>query len=307
MNSIVALPIVAAVPTMAPAMSEALDADLIAAVTGVLATVDAINEIHREHAAAEERGEVKGNADDRADYQALADQRDVYLERVIELRAVSAAGVRAKASVLKCREIMEWHEMHRDIADSLADDLLGTVTNVLPAPLQPTVSQHPDAELIALATEYEPLVDQFYTARAVWSPLLFQANEEVREKFGGYHSDDPAKEKRRKAALKRAYKRLGVRKADDAMAAVREQMREIEEAIEALPCASLEGLRAKALVAFREVAPLCAGDSTFSFDDAYPFEQLFTAVAGACGLTEKVTATGYELPSASEEAEELEA
>jgi hypothetical protein len=41
---------------------------------------------------------------------------------------------------------------------------------------------------------------------------------------------------------------------------------------------------------------LCAGDTEFSFDDAYPFQQLFTAVAEVCGLKDKMVATGYELP-----------
>jgi hypothetical protein len=45
-------------------------------------------------------------------------------------------------------------------------------------------------------------------------------------------------------------------------------MKQLANAINALPVNSIEGLRAKALVAFREVAPLCAGDTEFSFDDA---------------------------------------
>jgi hypothetical protein len=73
-------------------------------------------------------------------------------------------------------------------------------------------------------------------------------------------------------------------------------MRPIQFAMDTLPVSSIEGLRAKALVAFWEVAPLCAGDTEFSFDDAYPFQQLFTAVAELCGLKDKMVATGYELP-----------
>jgi hypothetical protein len=40
------------------------------------------------------------------------------------------------------------------------------------------------------------------------------------------------------------------------------------------------------------------GKSVFSeaTKDAYPFQQLFTAVAELCGLKDKVLATGYELP-----------
>jgi hypothetical protein len=73
-------------------------------------------------------------------------------------------------------------------------------------------------------------------------------------------------------------------------------MEPLMKAINASPVNSIEGLRAKALVAFYEVAPLCAGDTEFSFDDAYPFQQLFTAVAELCGLKGKIAATGYTLP-----------
>ena len=68
------------------------------------------------------------------------------------------------------------------------------------------------------------------------------------------------------------------------------------KAINAAPVNSIEGLRAKALVAFYEIAPLGAGDTQFSFEDAYPFQQLFTAVAELCGLNDKIEATGCELP-----------
>jgi hypothetical protein len=46
-------------------------------------------------------------------------------------------------------------------------------------------------------------------------------------------------------------------------------MKQLANAISAAPVTSIEGLRVKALVAFWEVAPLCAGDTEFSFDDAY--------------------------------------
>jgi hypothetical protein len=73
-------------------------------------------------------------------------------------------------------------------------------------------------------------------------------------------------------------------------------MKLLANAINAAPVNSIEGLRAKALVAFWEIAPLGADDTEFSFEDAYPFQQLFTAVAELCGLKAKMAATGYELP-----------
>jgi hypothetical protein len=73
-------------------------------------------------------------------------------------------------------------------------------------------------------------------------------------------------------------------------------MTPLVNAINAASVSSIEGFRAKALVAFWEVAPGGAGDSDFSFDDAWPFQQLFTAVAELCGLKDKMAATGYVLP-----------
>jgi hypothetical protein len=73
-------------------------------------------------------------------------------------------------------------------------------------------------------------------------------------------------------------------------------MEPLAEAINASPVNSIEGLRAKALVALWEVAPLGAAETEFSFDDAYPFQQLFTAVAELCGLKDKMLATGHKLP-----------
>src|SRR3981081_3618072 len=82
----------------------------------------------------------------------------------------------------------------------------------------------------------------------------------------------------------------------DALSAIHEEMKQLANAINAASVTSIDGLRAKALVAFWAVAPLCAGDTEFSFEDAYPFQQLFTAVAELCGLKDKMVATGYELP-----------
>jgi hypothetical protein len=80
------------------------------------------------------------------------------------------------------------------------------------------------------------------------------------------------------------------------LSAIHDEMKQLANAINAASVNSIEGLRAKALVAFWEVAPLGAGDTEFSFGDAYPFQQLFTAVAECCGLKDKIVVTGYQLP-----------
>jgi hypothetical protein len=98
------------------------------------------------------------------------------------------------------------------------------------------------------------------------------------------------------AATVEIYARLGLDEASATLHAVYEEMEPLMEAINATPVNSIEGLRAKALVAFYEVAPLCAGETEFTFDGAYPFQQLFTAVAELCGLKGKIAATGFALP-----------
>jgi hypothetical protein len=77
----------------------------------------------------------------------------------------------------------------------------------------------------------------------------------------------------------------------------------LAEAIGAAPVHSIAGLRVRALVTLWEIAPVQAGKTDYSFDDALVAEQLFAAVADLCGLEEKVMATGYRL-SGSELADE---
>jgi hypothetical protein len=131
--------------------------------------------------------------------------------------------------------------------------------------------------------QYESLVDRFYIAQKRWSRSLASAHAQHDQAFGDRkyeHSPEIAK------AFQDTCERSGVREPSDALAALHKEMKLLENAINAAPVTSIEGLRVKALVAFYEVAPLGAGDSEFSFEDAYPFQQLFTAVAQACGLNE---------------------
>jgi hypothetical protein len=160
----------------------------------------------------------------------------------------------------------------------------------------PAAAQTLDTELIELGARFEPLLDRYYVAQRRWSGSLAQAQAEHDREFG-----DPADRNYEYppeivAAFLDSCERSGASEADEAISAVDAEMKQLAKAITAAPVTSIEGLRAKALVAFWEVAPLCAGDTEFSFDDAYPFQQLFTAVAEVCGLKDKMAATGYELP-----------
>jgi hypothetical protein len=173
--------------------------------------------------------------------------------------------------------------------------ILGTIAALPIAAAAPAAAtQTLDAELIELGTRFEPLVDLYYAAQRRWSVSLVQAHAEFDREFG-----NPADRYSREmiAALTDCAERSGARSADDVLSAIHAEMKPLEEAINAASVNSIEGLRAKALVAFREIAPSGTGETVFSFDAAYPFQQLFTAVAELCGLKDKMAATGYELPN----------
>jgi hypothetical protein len=173
---------------------------------------------------------------------------------------------------------------------------LGTLAYFAAALPIAAAAQTLDAELIELGARFEPLVDRYYVAHRRWSRLLAQAHADQDAEFGppaerGYQ-DAPEIS----AAWSERCARLGLDEADDRLSAIGIERESIQFAIDALPVSSIEGLRAKALVAFFNVSPLCAGDTEYHFQDDVAFQRLFTAVAELCGLKDKVVATGYELP-----------
>jgi hypothetical protein len=153
-----------------------------------------------------------------------------------------------------------------------------------------------DTELIQLGARFEPLVDQYYAVRAIWARAMTRSHSEHDRKFGEPRDRDYQDTPEIRAAWEEACERNGLDDACARQSAIWEEMKPIADAINAASVNSIEGLRAKALVAFWEVAPLSADQTTFGFEDAYPFQQLFTAVAELCGLKGKMAATGYELP-----------
>jgi hypothetical protein len=174
----------------------------------------------------------------------------------------------------------------------------GAVAAAIPtvATIAPAMAGIPDAELIELGTRFEPLVDRYYVTHRRWSRSLARAHAEHDREFGPPAERNYQYPPEIVAAFLDSCERSGAREVDDALSAVGAEMKQLAKAINASPVNSIEGLRAKALVAFWEVAPPCMGETEFSFEAAYPFQQLFTAVAELCGLKDKMLATGYELP-----------
>jgi hypothetical protein len=172
----------------------------------------------------------------------------------------------------------------------------GAVAALSIAAAQAAAAQTLDAELIELGARFEPLVDRYYVAHRRWSRLLAQAHADQEAEFGPPADRNYQDTPEIRAAWSERCDRSGLNDADDRLSAIGIEREPIQFAIDALPVNSIEGLRAKALVAFFNVQPLCAGDTEYHFQDDVAFQQLFTAVAEFCGLKDKVAATGYKLP-----------
>jgi hypothetical protein len=134
MNTIVALPIVAAVSTAAPALPLSQDPALVEAVQDLAVCDRAINQMLRD------LGDV---AEERDDFKALQERRNENIATLIEHPATSMDGYRAKASALQLRDLIGDYDQHQQVAVSLADDLTGkcplmaddpnpTITRALP-------------------------------------------------------------------------------------------------------------------------------------------------------------------------------
>jgi hypothetical protein len=174
----------------------------------------------------------------------------------------------------------------------------------IPAAAAKLAAQTLDAELIELGARFEPLVDRYYVAHRRWSRLLAQAHADQEAEFGPPAERNYQDTPEIRAAWSERCDRSALNEADDRLSAIGIEREPIQFAIDALPVTSIEGLRAKALVAFFNVSPLCAGDTEYHFQDELAFQQLFTAVAEFCGLKDKVAATGYELPDLPEMVED---
>jgi hypothetical protein len=177
---------------------------------------------------------------------------------------------------------------------TVAGGAVAAVTIAAAAPV--AAAQTLDAELIELGARFEPLVDQYYAVRAIWARAMTRSHSEIDRKLGEPSDRGYQETPEIRAAWEELREHTGLDDACARQSAIWEEMKPIADAINAASVNSIEGLRAKALVAFWEVAPLCADQTEFSFEDAYPFQQLFTAVAEVCGLKDKMAATGYELP-----------
>lgn len=117
MNSIVALPIAVATPTIAPTLPSAgSDEAIVAAANALFRTDEAIDQFLKRHG---------DKADEMQDRWDLEDKRNQFIAVLIETPAQTPNGIQAKAAVLRDARMIEDTDQHQQISVSLADDLIG--------------------------------------------------------------------------------------------------------------------------------------------------------------------------------------
>jgi hypothetical protein len=119
-----------------PAGWPGIDSDLVHAAHDIQAIDDALDDLHRRYG---------DDADSREDYLTLADRRLENITTLIGTPARSMVGVRRGKTAQHNRRLLR----HRQLADSLADDLTSEARSPVPAE-----RPHPDAELLSLAAKY---------------------------------------------------------------------------------------------------------------------------------------------------------
>jgi hypothetical protein len=136
----------------------------------------------------------------------------------------------------------------------------------LPLPVPPTAAAPAlDAELIELGRKYELLLDKFFPAHRDWSRGAALAGAEQDAEFGLPKDHGYRYTQEMSAALDRRLEDTGASQANDRMDAATLEMEPIEHAINCLPVSSIEGLRAKALIALHEIRPVIAGETEYDF------------------------------------------
>jgi hypothetical protein len=293
MNSMVALPIVTALPVAAPSMTMnidqgALDIDLVQAAHDLQAVDQAIGNLCRKFG---------DDADSREDYLALEDRRNEHIATLITVPAKSMTGIQAKAVCVRLRALIEDYSQHQQVAVSLADDLVQLGPQAIIQPLLATG----DAEIVAAGDKFEPLLGKYLTAKFEWAGLSRAAHAEAMAKFGDdYSSDGWAKPlpgtSPGTAFLHEAHKRNGCDRASSAVHALYEEMEPFAETIRDADVTSIAGLRAKTLVAIWESLPMCAKhEGVFCLEDERSHWSLFSGAIAVTGLSNMVDALQNEL------------
>jgi hypothetical protein len=177
-------------------------------------------------------------------------------------------------------------------AASLATAGTAIALAIPPAPAAAT-SANPDAEIVAAGKAFEPLLSKYLDAKFVWARLWREAGDERDAKFP---DDDFDVQGPKWIFHSEVAERNGCMEAADRLSAIWQEMEPLSDLIREAAAETIEGLRAKTLVAIWDCQPACAThEGGFEFSDRRSHWSLFHAAVAVTGLSEMVSAIDIRL------------
>jgi hypothetical protein len=159
-------------------------------------------------------------------------------------------------------------------------------------------AENPDAEIIAAGKAFEPLLTKYLDVRFVWMRLAREGRAEMEAAFPDAEDNFEGKIGRHPKweFHRQVLDRNGCTDTSNRLSAIYEEMQPLADLIGSSGAETIEGLRAKTLVAIWECQPMCAShDGHFDFDNPESHWSLFTAAVALTGLSDMVSALDERL------------
>jgi hypothetical protein len=154
----------------------------------------------------------------------------------------------------------------------------------------------PDAEIIEAGKAFEPLLTKYLDVRFIWMRLAREGHAEMEANFPVDDFEGPTGLDPKWIFHSQVLERNGCKTASDQLSAIYEEMEPLADLIRESGTETIEGLRAKTLVAIWDCQPICAThDGCFSFDNPESHWSLFSAAVAVTGLSDMVSAIDIRL------------
>jgi hypothetical protein len=152
-----------------------------------------------------------------------------------------------------------------------------------------------DAEIIAAGKAFEPLLSKYLDAQFIWTRLSREARAETDAKFPSDDFDGPGENPKWAFHLQMG-EQNGCKQASARLSEIHEEMEPLADLIRETASETIEGLRAKTLVAIWDCQPIFAThEGGFDFSNKDSHCSLFHAAVVATGLSEMVSAIDIRL------------
>lgn len=155
----------------------------------------------------------------------------------------------------------------------------------------PALAANPDAEIIAAGEAFEALFNKYLDLRFVWARLARAAHDEMEAEYpkATHRFDGPTGRDPKWTFKHQVLERNGGDDASERLAAISDEMLPLENLIRDAATTTVEGLRAKVLVAVHDCLPICAThDGLLNFEDAKSHWSLFNGALAVTGLSKIV-------------------